>query len=121
VPEIASHATVIDQKVKVLGSQSTALVNSKYLRFAQQLLDEVVSVWKGIRDGSAKDVDPKKSNGDGDHVDESAKQRVELTTVERQELQMKKAKLVNMLDEVKCNIRVLKDLVIRNFRRIACF
>jgi len=104
VPEIACHVMVRgEEEVKVFGSQSSsALVNSKYLRFAQQLLDEVVSVWKGIRDGSAKGL--VKSNGDGDHGekgDESAKRAVEITAVERQELQRKKAKLVNMLDEVR--------------------
>ncbi|XP_058087393.1 BEL1-like homeodomain protein 1 [Magnolia sinica] len=99
------------------GLQSV-LMGSKYLKAAQQLLDEVVSVGKGIKGETNKaskgqmkaGKDPKTvaaamdaSGGGGEtSVKRSA---AELTTAERQELQMKKAKLVGMLDEVEQRYR----------------
>lgn len=76
-----------DEAVKVFGSPIAPIV--------QQLLDEVVSVCSGIGDESKKvnvKSQMKSNNRDCFHV--------ELTVAEKQELQMKKAKLVNMLDEV---------------------
>ena len=73
------------------------LIGSKYLNAAQQLLDEVVNVRKAVKDDSPKvPKNQTKVNRRHDEVTAS-----ELTAVERQELQMKKAKLAGMLDEVR--------------------
>lgn len=95
----------------VNGVQSV-LLSSKYLKAAQELLDEVVNVGKGAKTTAESSKGPQKSTGDsaaaaasGDGAqsggESSAKRGAELTTAERQEIQMKKAKLVNMLDEVR--------------------
>jgi hypothetical protein len=93
------------------------VMNSKYLRAAQELLDEVVSVSKGVDDvdaraasaaaKSAASVRKKEdsegmSGGGGEDGAGGSKSggAPEMSTAERQELQMKKGKLVNMLDEV---------------------
>lgn len=94
-------------------SQGQVVMNSKYLRAAQELLDEVVSVSKGVDDVDAKAkssalVKKKEdseglSGGGGEDGASGAKEGApapEMSTAERQELQMKKGKLVNMLDEV---------------------
>ena len=94
-------------------SQGQVVMNSKYLRAAQELLDEVVSVSKGVDDvdtkaKSAASVKKKEdseglSGGGGEEGASGAKGGApapEMSTAERQELQMKKGKLVNMLDEV---------------------
>ncbi|KAI3471761.1 hypothetical protein Pfo_028414 [Paulownia fortunei] len=99
----------------VNGVQSV-LLSSKYLKAAQELLDEVVNVGKGAKsatesskgaNGQPKNIGDSSAaaaaatSGDGQSGGEgSAKRGAELTTAERQEIQMKKAKLVNMLDEV---------------------
>ncbi|KAG8478955.1 hypothetical protein CXB51_028844 [Gossypium anomalum] len=72
----------------VSGIQSV-LLSSKYLRAAQELLDE-----QGYRRivGSGRD-----GSGGEDAV---GKRWTELSTADRQEIQMKKAKLISMLDEV---------------------
>lgn len=84
----------------------SVLMGSKYLKAAQQLLDEVVSIGRAEAASAAKANDSstkistkntKDLDGDGDG---NGKKAAELSTAERQELQMKKAKLVNMLDEV---------------------
>ncbi|XP_071910761.1 BEL1-like homeodomain protein 1 [Coffea arabica] len=102
----------------VNGMQSV-LLSSKYLKAAQELLDEVVNVGKGVKSGAAT---AKGANGQAKEIGESsemtatagegqngrensAKRSAELTTAERQEIQMKKAKLVNMLDEVEQRYR----------------
>lgn len=92
----------------VNGVQSV-LLSSKYLKAAQELLDEVVSVGKGVKVPTESSKEAKNagdSSGTGVAADgqtggeSSGKRATELTTAERQEIQMKKAKLVNMLDEV---------------------
>ena len=93
----------------ISGMQSV-LLGSKYLKAAQQLLDEVANVGKGIKadsgDGTKErekvnTVSVAASTGDAPSGGETGAKRVpELSTAQRQELQMKKAKLVNMLDEV---------------------
>lgn len=97
--------------------QQGVIMGSKYLKAAQELLDEVINVGKeGIL---YKDEDEKFANnkekmkamnrgeesttsGGGDQNSAAAgrQQGAELSTAQRQELQMKKSKLVNMLDEV---------------------
>lgn len=96
----------------VSGMQNMVL-GSKYLRATQELLDEVANVGKDlIKSGIIARTKEKMkmtkesltgdgSDGSGEAVGEtSAKRGADLTTAHRQELQMKKAKLVTMLDEV---------------------
>ncbi|BBH07562.1 BEL1-like homeodomain 1 protein [Prunus dulcis] len=94
----------------VSGMQSV-LLSSKYLKAAQELLEEVVNVGNGIRTEL-----PKKGSGQQSKVvaessmaaardssvggEGSGKRAAELSTAERQEIQMKKGKLISMLDEV---------------------
>ncbi|XP_051131441.1 BEL1-like homeodomain protein 1 [Andrographis paniculata] len=104
----------------VNGVQSV-LLSSKYLKAAQELLDEVVSVGKGAKAAteSSKGTNASQAKNAGDSAGAavsgdgqsgadgggSAKRGAELTTADRQEIQMKKAKLVNMLDEVEQRYR----------------
>lgn len=80
------------------------ILSSKYLKAAQQLLDEVVNVGNGIK----TETPSKKSSSEATKTlgegliggETSTKRSADLSTAERQEIQMKKAKLLNMLDEV---------------------
>lgn len=84
------------------GVQSV-LLSSKYLRAAHELLEEVANVNTELA---------KKSGGQNNRLigessvagsgggEGSEKRSAELSTAERQEIQMKKAKLISMLDEV---------------------
>ncbi|KAL5056313.1 hypothetical protein RYX36_036995, partial [Vicia faba] len=93
-------------------NRGCVVFGSKYLKVAQELLDEVVNVDKGIMKGeyvegentNNNDREKRKANiessPNGGRENDGGKQVVELSTVQRQELQMKKSKLVNMLDEV---------------------
>ncbi|MBA0558330.1 hypothetical protein Golob_015354, partial [Gossypium lobatum] len=98
----------------VSGIQSV-LLSSKYLKAAQELLDEVVNVdntgftkTEMAKKGSGNDSNSSKATGelsaaagDGSGGENAVgKRRTELSTAERQEIQMKKAKLISMLDEV---------------------
>lgn len=93
------------------GFNNNAL-NSKYLKAAQGLLDEVVNVRKalnkhqnkmqGIGSDGLKDNDLK-SNGRSDPSDSTANSSCELSPAEQQDLQNKKTKLMSMLDEVSNN------------------
>ncbi|KAM6595778.1 hypothetical protein CsatA_006302 [Cannabis sativa] len=125
-----------------LGQVQSMLLGSKYLKAAQELLDEVVNVGnnnnnfksrgKEEKDNTAidssvncstvgglgsKDKAAVKSNGERTPTPElggsrnsggessSSKISAELSTVQRQELQVKKAKLASMLDEVEQRYR----------------
>ncbi|XP_074370695.1 BEL1-like homeodomain protein 1 isoform X2 [Apium graveolens] len=101
--------------VSLNGVQSV-LLNSKYLKVAQELLYEVANVGKGLQNidqlgkpgnGNSKTIKGGSTGGEGlsREAQTRSKRSVELTTVERQEVQMKKAKLVNMLDEVEHRYR----------------
>jgi hypothetical protein len=95
-------------------SQGQVVMNSKYLKAAQELLDEVVSVSKGVDEDANKAAAAKSAaavkkkedsegvSGGGTEYGGGAKSgsAPELSTAERQELQMKRSKLINMLDEV---------------------
>ncbi|KAF3333051.1 BEL1-like homeodomain protein 6-like isoform X1 [Carex littledalei] len=79
---------------------------SRYLKVAQDLLDEVVNVWKSIKqkaqnnrvnESECKDSD---NGSKGDLKSESGNSGVEISSSEKQELQNKLAKLLAMLDEV---------------------
>ncbi|TQD73789.1 hypothetical protein C1H46_040680 [Malus baccata] len=116
----------------VSGMQSV-LLSSKYLKAAQELLDEFVNVGNGMRTEL-----PKKGNGqqskaaaessmaearDGSVGGEgSGKRAAELSTAERQEIQMKKGKLINMLEEVDQRYRQYHrqmQMVISSFEQAA--
>ncbi|KAK4743321.1 hypothetical protein SAY87_001322 [Trapa incisa] len=91
--------SVDDVPVSSYGLSSAATLNSKYLKPAQQLLEEVVNVMHGImpeEDKMEKEGDRKmavQESGDG-------KSTSELTAAERHEVQLKKTKLMTMADEV---------------------
>ncbi|XP_022943984.1 BEL1-like homeodomain protein 1 [Cucurbita moschata] len=99
----------------ITGVQSVIL-GSKYLKAAQELLDEVVNVGKGNYktdkgDGTKDKMKMKKEStaaiggepsGGGETTSKPA---AELSTAQRQDLQMKKAKLIGMLDEVEQKYR----------------
>ncbi|CAN6339246.1 unnamed protein product [Urochloa humidicola] len=105
---------VDDIRMKSMQSEaSRAIRNSRYLKAAQELLDEVVNVWKNIKQKAQKEqveagkTDGKeteggaKSEGVSSNPQESAANAApELSTAEKQELQNKMAKLLAMLDEV---------------------
>ncbi|XP_009628712.1 BEL1-like homeodomain protein 1 [Nicotiana tomentosiformis] len=95
-------------------------LSPKYLKAAQELLDEVVNVGKAVKTSTTtEDVNysqKSKNNGEssgnmataaGQEGGETNSKRdgPELSAAERQEIQMKKAKLVNMLDEVEQRYR----------------
>lgn len=94
-----------------LGSEpSRAIRNSRYLKAAQELLDEVVNVWNSIKQKAQKEqveagkTEGKESEGGGPKSEgpqeSGANAAPELSTAEKQELQNKMAKLMAMLDEV---------------------
>ncbi|KAI3881327.1 hypothetical protein MKW92_031070 [Papaver armeniacum] len=101
----------------------SVLMGSRYLKVAQQLLDEVANVGNGIKTelskGSKSQVkisrgesstsmtggEGSSMGGGGGGESSSMRKGSELTTAERQEFQMKKAKLVSMLDEVEQRYR----------------
>jgi hypothetical protein len=109
-------AAVAGDEGKYMGASATSqgqmVMNSKYLKAAQELLDEVVSVSKGVEDAAkaaaaAKSAVKKKEDSEGmsgggteDGGGAKSGSAPEMSTAERQELQMKKSKLINMLDEV---------------------
>ncbi|XP_028756773.1 BEL1-like homeodomain protein 1 [Neltuma alba] len=123
-----------------ISSVQSFVLGSKYLRAAQEVLDEVVNVGnKGISQegamkekmkankestsGGNRDVS---SGGDGGGGGEensgNGKQGGELSTAQRQELQMKKSKLVTILDEVEQRYRQYHhqmQIVIASFEQAA--
>ncbi|KAL6976473.1 hypothetical protein U1Q18_025261 [Sarracenia purpurea var. burkii] len=110
----------------------SAILGSKYLKPAQQILDEVVNVEKAIKsdtgDGS---TDKEKIKGESTMAvivdastggERATNCAVELTIAQRQELQMKKAKLVSMLDEVEQRYRQYHQqiqMVVSSFEQAA--
>jgi hypothetical protein len=123
-----------------VSSPRVDIYSSRYLKCAQELLNEVVSVGKdakgnssntspkvqswtahtafqdkdpaetGGKDGissaaatwvTGKDIVPCVANNTAGLGDQSAEHNAELTTAQKQEIQMKKSKLMTMLDEVK--------------------
>lgn len=103
-----SSVSAVSNGISVMQS---AILGSKYLKATQELLDEVVNVGKGIKMDSVEGTKGKMMNEEsrgviGDVPGEgSSRQATELTTAQRQELQMKKAKLVSMLEEVEQRYR----------------
>ncbi|XVE94644.1 hypothetical protein REPUB_Repub02eG0026600 [Reevesia pubescens] len=86
-------------------SFASTILNSKYLKVAQELLDEVINVRKALKQ---PDLDktvasqPKSSNVMSSEPSESVNNSSssEISPAERQDLQNKKTKLLSMLDEV---------------------
>ncbi|VFQ94120.1 unnamed protein product [Cuscuta campestris] len=85
----------------------SVIMGSRYLKAAQELLHEVVNVEKIVKldaaggDGTAAAGNRERARLNKESVSTFAGDpATELTTAERQELQMKKAKLLSMLDEV---------------------
>lgn len=97
-----------------MSSVARAIPNSKYLKAAQQLLDEVVNVRKALKQPDAEKSQRNqeqrmKSSNEGDGGSKNATSNAqesssnassELSHAERQELQNKLTKLLSMLDEV---------------------
>ncbi|CAN6896374.1 unnamed protein product [Brassica oleracea] len=81
----------------------SSILRSRYLKPAQGLLDEVVSVEKELnqmrrkKKGEAFNNSANETEGGGGFGGEIS---IELSTIERQELQSKKDKLLTMVDEV---------------------
>ncbi|CAN4100790.1 unnamed protein product [Withania somnifera] len=120
------------------GSSSCNMVlGSSYLKAAQELLDEVVNI-VGKRDDQKKELensmkkesmplgasDVNTSSGGG--AESSSKQKIEvaaeLSTSQRQELQMKKAKLVSMREEVEQRYRQYHhqmQIIVSSFEQVA--
>ncbi|KAL0356676.1 UNVERIFIED_CONTAM: BEL1-like homeodomain protein 7 [Sesamum calycinum] len=116
VPGINSDVTN-DISPYGMPSIARAVPNSKYLKAAQQLLDEVVNVKKAIKEQNAKKElmkESKEVEGEfGDRASDPSAAAAssvapkaignppnELSVAERQELQNKITKLLSMLDEV---------------------
>ncbi|KAH7541817.1 hypothetical protein FEM48_Zijuj02G0007800 [Ziziphus jujuba var. spinosa] len=103
------------------GGVQSVLLGSKYLKAVQEILDEVINVGKEItKPTNSSEIGTKQkmkmnrestptnggsSSGGGSGSGAGSKQPAELTTAQRQELQMKKAKLASMLDEVEHRYR----------------
>ncbi|KAE8674906.1 BEL1-like homeodomain protein 10 [Hibiscus syriacus] len=107
----------------ISGAQSVVL-GSKYLRAAQELLDEVVNVRKVIKTDVSEGTKGKiKVNKEPAAAGENeTKHGAELTTAQRQDLQMKKSKLITILDEVEQRYRQYRhqmQIVVSSFERVA--
>ncbi|CAM8968730.1 unnamed protein product [Rhodiola kirilowii] len=128
-----SPASVISNG-PVSGMRSV-LMSSKYLKATQQLLDEVVNVGSTVTptdaakkkdtttDSKAAEASPEAAaaaaSGNGEN---SGKKSAELSTAERQEIQMKKGKLMCLLDEVEQRYRQYHhqmQIVIASFEQAA--
>ncbi|KAI4376066.1 hypothetical protein MLD38_013861 [Melastoma candidum] len=103
----------VNLSVDGMASMSRTIMHSRYLRAAQQLLDEVVNVRKALKPPDNKEESRKgetQSKGSKEGDDEESKDeepqdsrkssKSELSHGERQELQNKLTKLMSMLDEV---------------------
>ncbi|KEH24245.1 putative transcription factor Homeodomain-TALE-BEL family [Medicago truncatula] len=117
------------------GNPGIQILSSKYLRAAHELLEEVVNVNSGVELGKKSGGGMSKVNigessgvgsgGDGSIIggaEGSGKRSSELSTAERQEIQMKKAKLITMLDEVEQRYRQYHhqmEIVVSSFEQAA--
>lgn len=82
---------------------NTMIMGSKYLKAAEELLDEVVNL--GNEAAAAPRKDKAKAVKDNTVAAAESGIKSELTTAQRQEIQMKKSKLNSMLDEVEQRCR----------------
>ncbi|KAG5084011.1 hypothetical protein JHK84_054049 [Glycine max] len=107
-------------------------LSSKYLKAAHELLEEVANVNNGIgtelrkkSGGQTRVIGESSAAGSGDGSvggEGNGKRSSELSTAERQEIQMKKAKLIGMLDEVEQRYRQYQqqmEIVVSSFEQAA--
>lgn len=82
--------------------KSRAVLNTKYLKIVQELLDEIVHVKKGVnKQNSKKDLTRNSKESDGETGNgNSENSQSEVSAAEKQDLQNKISKLLSMLDEV---------------------
>ncbi|XP_076930727.1 BEL1-like homeodomain protein 7 isoform X1 [Bidens hawaiensis] len=79
-----------------IGNVSRAVSDSKYLKAAQQLLDEIVNVGKALKQHNSK----KESIDELNVTPSNQQESNELSPAEKQDLQNKLMKLISMLEEV---------------------
>ncbi|XP_023769716.1 BEL1-like homeodomain protein 7 [Lactuca sativa] len=86
-----------------IGNVSRGITDSKYLKSAQELLNEIVNVGKALKQQNSR----KESTDDSKGIDDESKNIIspnqelnELSANEKQDLQNKTTKLIAMLDEV---------------------
>lgn len=117
-----SYDGLVSPEAGASGGQSSVL-GSRFLKAAQELLEEVVHVGDHLTPKSSDS--PRKaaageSSPEGDKRADGA--RAQLSTSERQEIQMKKAKLVSMLEEAEQRYRQYHhqmQIVIASFEQVA--
>ncbi|KAL1566107.1 BEL1-like homeodomain protein 1 [Salvia divinorum] len=105
---LSSQKHTAPERVRVFGAAGKAALSCKYLKAAQQLLDEVVNVRKEAKNGG-ESVKEELRNDAAAARDGCAKRGAEISTAEKQEIQMKKAKLVDMLHEVEQKYRQYEE------------
>lgn len=118
-----SHQLSVSVVSNGIASPQNVILESKYLRGAQELLDEVVNVLNVVkaeetRENLKLDKESMAVTAEGS-VNIGADH---LTTPQKQELQLKKAKLVTMLDEVEQRYRQYHEhmkVVIASFEQAA--
>ncbi|PSS29460.1 BEL1-like homeodomain protein 6 [Actinidia chinensis var. chinensis] len=108
-PGFYSDPMKTDMSSYGMSTIARTIPNSKYLKAAQELLDEVVSVRKALKQQDSKkdqlqspnEVDGGSKNGAPSNLQETVSNSPrELSAAERQDLQDKLTKLLSMLDEV---------------------
>ncbi|ESW08624.1 hypothetical protein PHAVU_009G060400 [Phaseolus vulgaris] len=114
-----------------LPGYSNSILNSQYLRAAQELLDEIVSVRKALKQpGMEKQENHRDIGLDGSKnsyeksTQMSSAPNGELSSAERQNLLDKKTKLLSMLDEVDKRYRQYchqMQIVVSSFDMVAGF
>ncbi|KAI3417784.1 Homeobox domain-containing protein [Psidium guajava] len=125
-----SSASGVTNGAAVGSGMQGVLLSSKYLKAAQELLEEVVNVGNnGIKaemlkkaSGQSKPAGESAAAKEEGGGDGSGKRGAELSMAERQEIQMKKAKLISMLDEVEQRYRQYHSqmqIVISSFEQAA--
>ncbi|KVI02010.1 Homeodomain-like protein [Cynara cardunculus var. scolymus] len=84
-----------------IGNVSRAISDSKYLKAAQQLLDEIVNVGKALKQHNSRKESTDDSKGvDGESKNVNQQESNEFSAAEKQDFQNKMTKLISMLDEV---------------------
>lgn len=106
-----------DYSLHGMSSVSRTIPNSKYLKAAQELLDEVVDIQKAVKQPNVKSHSTREkktskendrrqenemtpANGEPNPQDLAGNSSCELSHAEKQDLQNKLTKLLSMLDEV---------------------
>ncbi|CAI9105770.1 OLC1v1004781C1 [Oldenlandia corymbosa var. corymbosa] len=128
---LSGSSSSVSNGIPPSGGFQGTVFGSKYLKAAQELLDELVNVGKSDEKGKEKGkvhkelstgltaVEASQQTGQSDS---KTSPTTELTVAQRQELQMKKAKLVSMLDEVEQRYRQYHhqmQIVVASFEQAA--